>query len=440
MKLTYCKELIRYTENELKIIFNITEKLTVNKNFIELKSKKIITLKDEGMYSIEFVGILILNDVVLICLPKYIHDSDEKTVAKQLLALFQEYSKREKLDQEEIESIGNIDDSNEYNMLSIIIFLVNDYFENGLYSNEKSIFLFNGEDEINWLKTIDEVEPILNDGEPVYLEYFTHSTQNDEENYFRQLHRYILTECTNRLNNLGLSEFFGFEPIFFDVDEESLGSPQGVLSRIENELNVQFVNRKQLLLKAISSFISREKMETDNFLISFYGTRSFHTVWEKTCAYILNNKYDFLKNFIAKPRWKTVTGKVHEAKTLVPDIISVHKRNLKKYLIISDAKYYSIKLADAQLSGNPGIEDITKQYLYQLAYEDYIKSHKFDIVKNMLLFPSEEDEIQQIGTVTIDFLKKLNLEDIILIKMPAYYVFTMYIKSKKLDIGSLIKF
>lgn len=426
----YSRELKKYNKNDLQ------NKLLLDDNTIEkLLDKRILTNSKENLFSFEFVGILILKDRVMFCLPKYAKNCDKKTIVKQLLALFREYSKREKLDEEELESIGSIDSKDNYNMLSVIIFLMNDYFENGLYSNQKIINVINGEDEINWLKTIDEIQPLISEGEPVYLEYYTSTTQNDEENYFRQLHRYILNECTKKLNDFGLNDFLGLEPITFEVDEDSLGRPESIISRINNELNVQFINRKQLLLKAMAAFISNEKMETYNFTISFYGTRSFHVVWEKTCGYVLNNKYENVKNLIAPPIWTIPSGKEHKAAALIPDIISI----TKDYFIISDAKYYSIKLTEDILSGNPGVEDVTKQYLYQLAFNEYIRTKNFTSVKNMLLFPSEEEEIKKLGKVTIKFLKDLDLEDITLFSLPANRIFDLYTNSKRLNIEKFLE-
>lgn len=426
----YSRELKKYNKDDLK------SQLFLDDNTIqELLDKRILTNSKENLYSFEFVGIVIIKEKVIFSLPKYAKNGDKKIITKQLLALFREYSKREKLDEDELESIGIIDSKNIYNMLSVIIFLMNDYFENGLYSNEKNISIINGEDEINWLKTIDEIQPLISEGEPIYLEYYTNTTQNDEENYFRQLHRYILNECTKKLNNLGLTDFWGLEPIIFEVDEDSLGAPQSILSRINNELNIQFVNRKQLLLKAMASFISNEKMETNNFTISFYGTRSFHVVWEKICGYVLNNKYENVKKLIAPPKWTTPSGKEHKAAPLIPDIISI----TKDFFIISDAKYYSIKLTEDILSDNPGVEDVTKQYLYQLAFNEYIRTKKFTSVKNMLLFPSEDKEIKQLGKVTIKFLQDLNLEDITLFSLPAHRIFDLYTNSKKLNIEKFLK-
>lgn len=425
----YSRELKKYSKNDLKNKLFL-DNFTIN----ELLNKRILTKAKDELFSFEFVGILIINDRVIFCLPKYIKHSDKKTTARQILELFREYSRREKHEIDEVESMGNIDSESTYNMLSVIIFLMRDYFENGLYSNEKDICVINGGAEINWLKTIDEIQPFINEGEPIYLDYFTNSTQNDDENYFRQVHMYILNECTKKLNELELFDLLDFEPITFEIDPDPLGTSQSIISRINNELNIQFINRKQLLLKAMAAFMTNEKVGTDNFKISFYGTRSFHIVWEKTCGYILDNKYEDIKKLIAQPQWTTTSGKVHKAATLIPDIISIAKDTF----IISDAKYYSIKLTDDRLDGNPGVEDVTKQYLYQLAFNEYIKVMRFNLIKNVLLFPNELEEVRQLGTVTIEFLKKLGLEDITLLSIPAYRVFQLYTNSNKIDVRKFL--
>ncbi|WP_147532302.1 LlaJI family restriction endonuclease [Bacillus marasmi] len=431
MRQIFLKELQPYTIPELK------EKLREVPDFEsalkELQDRKILKKREDKRFSFEFVGVLIIKGLVVFCLPKFIEISDEQAVIKQLLILFREYSKRENLDQDDIESLGNVENNTNYNILSLIIYLISDYIENGLYSNEKSIHILMGENEINWQKTIDEFQPIFNGVTPFYLEYYTNATLQDEENYFRLLHQFVLNECTVILNRTGLQEYLGFEPVHFEVNDDVFGTPQDILSRIQNELNLQFVNRKQMVLKALHSFISREQMEQECLLISFYGTRKFEIVWEKTCSYILNNEYPELKKHIDKPNWITTTGITHQANTLIPDIISIY-RSERNYFIISDAKYYFIMLTDRELRFQPGVEDITKQYLYQLAFTKYIQQNQMHEIRNVLLFPSEHNEVQQIGKVNIGFLQALQLEDILLIKLPAQKIFDLYIRNRRLNL------
>ncbi|MDM5326846.1 LlaJI family restriction endonuclease [Neobacillus sp. CF12] len=437
MRPIFLKELQTYTIPELKEKLSDLEVSHFENVLKELQDRKILMTREDKRFSIQFVGVLIIKGLVVFCLPKFIQISDEKTVIKQLLTLFREYSKRENLDQDDIESLGNVENNANYNMLSLIIYLISEYIENGLYSNEKSIHLLMGENEINWQKTIDEFQPVIDGVTPVYLEYYTSATLQDEENYFRLLHQFVLNECTEILKRTGLQEYFGFEPVHFEVNDDAFGTPQDILSRIQNELNVQFVKRKQMVLKALYSFISREQMEHESLLISFYGTRKFEIVWEKVCSYILDNKYPELKDYVDKPNWITTTGKTHHADTLIPDIISMYQSE-RNYFIISDAKYYSLTLTDTKLSNNPGVGDVTKQYLYQLAFTDYIQQNQIHEIRNLLLFPTEKNEIEQIGKVTIGFLQGLNLEDVQLLKLPAQKVFDMYIRNRRLNLNWFI--
>ena len=41
---------------------------------------------------------------------------------------------------------------------------------------------------------------------------------------------------------------------------------------------------------------------------------------------------------------------------------------------------------------------MTKQYLYQLAYREFIKAHNIAVVKNCFLMPTEGNEIVKKGT------------------------------------------
>lgn len=44
----------------------------------------------------------------------------------------------------------------------------------------------------------------------------------------------------------------------FDVGEDTLGTPDNIITKLNNELGVQFISRKQLLLKAMISYIKNE--------------------------------------------------------------------------------------------------------------------------------------------------------------------------------------
>ena len=98
-----------------------------------------------------------------------------------------------------------------------------------------------------------------------------------------------------------------------------------------------------------------------------------------------------LIDLIDKPQWSrtTPTGKcfVKQAEdTLIPDLISIVKIDGEYRFIIFDAKYYNIQLEhNKKLRGQPGIESITKQYLYQLAFRPFVEAHQISTVLQLLL-------------------------------------------------------
>ncbi|MDZ5472421.1 LlaJI family restriction endonuclease [Bacillus sp. 31A1R] len=436
MKPVYLQELKKYHPTEFKELLGLTDdeyKITIQ----ELQAKRILKVAKDGRYVLQFVGMLLCFKKLFFCIPKYIKKSDSTETMKQLLTLFREYSKREKLDQDEMESFGGQESLSTFNLLSVIMFLLNDYLENDLYQNDKNVYILNGDNgEIDWNKTIHDQYAIINDGQPIYVDYYVNSVINDENDYFRLLHMHVLTACSRILEETELGEYLGFPPVMFDVDEGVFGSKEIVLSRIESELSVQFVNRKQMVLKAIAAFVSHDRMLETNESIEFYGTRNFEVVWEKICGFVLDNQYDNVKQYIDKPIWTPVGKDGHAAETLKPDVISMFMRNHKKYFMISDAKYYNIQLTENTLHGNPGVGDVTKQYLYQLAFKKYMELENVEVVHNVLLFPSEQESIEYLGEVSIEFLKALQLGDIMLVKLPVVRVFQMYIHYERMELGT----
>ena len=106
--------------------------------------------------------------------------------------------------------------------------------------------------------------------------------------------------------------------------------------------------------------------------------------------------------------------------------------------IIFDAKYYNPRLEiNVAPKGQPGIESITKQYLYQLAYQKFIKEHGFTRIRNCFLMPTEEDKIIKKDEVSMKMLESLGLENIKVRLIPAKMVYEYYLSGKRMNIKML---
>ncbi len=406
--------------------------------------------EDEYYYVFTFVGIIVAAGRVFKCYPKYLLNATEpKEEMRQIIKVLEKYNSKEQI----IRMFNDSDESRSFNLLAVILFLLNDYYENGSYSNMQEIIESNGSGEVLWDKTINETFMLIVNNRPYYTDLQTKKRINDDFDFFKRLHECVITLASKELKEADLLELFEItETVLSDEVIADFGEKDYILDRIEKELNVQFNTRKQLVLKTMYAYIVHSGNLNDIDAVSLFGTNSFNLVWEKVCAEIMDNQlntpigqlhmpvplqtgYDKrtkLIDLIEKPLW-TVTG-ITASDTFIPDLISINDNQF----IIFDAKYYNAMLEPGKPpKAQPGIESITKQYLYQLAYRKFISAHGFAAVRNCFLMPTEQQEIVDKGEVSMEMFKVLALEPIKARLLPAREVFDCYLCGKKMDISKL---
>ena len=484
----FLREQKRYTQEDLVKEFHCSEEKTVRilkrlKEYGVLKSvkandtqKDLTDLVDEDieiadvevgeneyLYVFTFVGVITIEGRVLKCYPKYLLNATApKAELKQVLKVLEKYNSKEQI----IRMYNDTSDSSAFNMLAVMLFLLQDYFEYGAYTNTQDIIESNGSGDILWDKTINETFTLLSNNRPYYPELLTMKRVNDDFDFFKRLHECILTRCTEELRDADLLDLFDIMGIdISDEHIEDFGDKEYILERIVKELNVQFNTRKQLLLKTLYAYIANSSALDDLDCFSMFGTNSFNLVWEKVCAEVMDNqlqkpigglrlpvplaekyrniRHKKLIDLIDKPQWVgTLAGKgpfVKQAEdTLIPDLISIVNVSGDYQFIIFDAKYYNIQLEhNKKLRGQPGIESITKQYLYQLAYRDFVKAHGINVVRNCFLFPTAGEKIVNKGFVSLAMLSELNLESIQIYLLPATAMYKHYLENTKLNMAEL---
>lgn len=418
---------------------------------------------DYYFYVFTFVGVLNIGNIVIKSFPKYLLSKDDPfDEMKEILQVLNKYDSEESI----INLYTGHDNQKEFNFLSICLYLINDYFDNGLYAVEQEIVETNGEGEILWDNTINETFAIIIKNKPYYTELQTRNVNSDDRDYFVRLHKYIITDCCQKLKNSELLDLFDLPYLnLSDENLESFGDKEYIIRKLQKELNVQFITRKQILLKTLCIYIEHEKAFKENLGFSMYGTNSFYAVWEKACATVFDNQlsipigklnvnlheeYQTIKNktlleIIEKPIWVAFdSNKEYEAAhTLIPDLISIYELDDGMCFGIFDAKYYNIVLNENSLANQPGVGDVTKQYLYQLAYNDFIIKHKFNHVKNAFFMPTENEDSRLIGEAKMNMLQGLSeppLINISVVQLSARKVFGGYLKNEKFDISEEIGF
>ncbi len=234
------------------------------------------------------ISVFFIESRALKCYQKYLLDATTpKAELKQVLKVLEKYNSKEQI----IRMYNDTSDSSAFNMLAVMLFLLQDYFEYGAYTNTQDIIESNGFGDILWDKTINETFTLLSNNRPYYPELLTTKRVNDDFDFFRRLHKCILTRCTEELRDVNLLDLFDIMGVdISDEQIEGFGDKEYVLERIVKELNVQFNTRKQLLLKTLYAYIANSSALGDLDCFSMFGTNSFNLVWEKVCAEVMDNR------------------------------------------------------------------------------------------------------------------------------------------------------
>lgn len=475
----YIREQQRYTKEELLTLFELktedfsdfvkrlkiygilklVKATSVERDLTDLMDEEFGLMDEESeskyyFYVFVYVGILAFGNRIIKCIPKYIIKKEPLLEMKQVLQVLGKYNSKK----ETIRMYNGGESETTFNILAVMLYLVENFMENGYYSNQKQIVESNGMGEILWDNTINETFALVKNNKAYYMELRTSNTMNDEYDFFKRLHGCIVSECSERLHNAGISELFDLNSIF--VSEERLsdfGDTDYILYRINRELDIQYVDSKKLILKTLYTYILHSKAFEDTIGFSMYGTNSFNLVWEDVCAAVFDNQLDIeIKNlplsntnefsakdkrklvqWIEKPKWTRMdsTNVIETQKTLIPDLVCIYAVEENYCFSILDAKYYFMNLTRNNVSGQPGVADITKQYLYQLAFQQFIKMQKYRYVQNAFLFPGVNDETELIGQVEMEMFRNHiddNIADIVAVRLSAARMYERYLQNESI--------
>lgn len=354
-----------------------------------------------------FCGTLLAGDVLIKCYPKY-HTSEQagRSAFPHVMAAIQKYdrSRRQRI-------YGAAAGESNGSILPIVIALIEDYCHNGLYQYNRQEMEINGPGETDWQSTIDRHNPVMVNSRPVYMQMETYRTRNDLENFFRQVHMAVLDECSDVIRRMDLGSMMPVQGIrFLENKLDALGSTEHILRRLRQERASQFLAKRQNTLRLLMMYLERRHNSSSRAPIVFYGTTAMNMVWEKALAEVLDNQLDFrigniqaldeearrsfagkdrtLMDYIEHPVWRLPGGGRFLAETLRPDTVSIKDGEF----IIYDAKYYVPSVKEDSIAGQPGLDSVTKQYMYHMAYEGFLEYFHIGNAKNVFLIPHEPAE------------------------------------------------
>ncbi len=420
---------------------NVMKASTEQLDKSELAYEDVIESNDVG-YICTFVGLIYVHNRLILAVPKYI-TSDVQPKLRQVLKVIKKYNK--KYSQGINEYLG---ERSSVNRLSLIVALLDDYHENGLYTAKQKKHDINGTGEVDWDRTIDNTTPVFRNKKPYYVSLYTKKRINNDNDFFTRLHKILLTECCKELKNAGLLYLLDVTNVELTTEKLfKLGDKRYIINKIEKELSLQFNTQKLNLLKLMRALILDDGSTNKNDAISMIGTNSFNIVWEKVTADVIGNDLNTrlcdinanytsdikLIDIIEKPKWTKGEFSKYSDKTLIPDFIAIKNHSF----MIFDAKYYTLTLEkDKPLSGYMGVDDIIKQYAYQIAYSEFIKANGYTVI-NCFILPTDEDNIICEESVGLDCFDMLGLERLQIRRLPASMVFEMFINGQMIDVEEL---
>ena len=424
-----------YNFQDYDVLFKNKDILT------EFKKLDVVKYSDD-VFKFEYVGVIIFEDDVLYCYPKYFPEKkDVDDEFKEIIEVIKKFNKQRNNKFYQLDEYEN----SSYSLISLMLFFIEDYYENGIYTKTQNILEINGNGEIDWNRTVNEAYPIIQKGKPYYTELQTRHHQNDLVNYFRVLHKCIITYCSNYLQYYDLLDLFDLNPV--ELSQKSLftdfGDIEFIKDKIQKELNIEFNTSKRTLLKAMYSFFSQDNLTRENSL-KLYGSNEYYYIWEKMCSEIFNDNLDDtlgdlfkdklneekfspdckLNDLIDQPVFY-FDGNSEKFSRLIPDSIIFDEND--NQLIILDGKYrniYKTKKIEDTLS----LYDVNKQFLYEFAYSNLIEDQKIENVKNALLFPTYGEKVENRGYIESSMFSEIGLKNIQIILLPAKEVTQCYLE------------
>lgn len=437
----WAREQQYYTHEELQNLLGISDTDALIRMVQQLKCAKILRTvskktqaagEDDGetddswekrllesyRYSFRYVGILHFSKNALYILPKYcLPIPAEETEAENIermdtlgtvLQVIVRYAS-------ELRDLGEEDSNDPWqDFLHLVIELVTDYTENGVYCDDNQLDEINGKGRILWHRTIAGTIPFLQDSTPVYTDFHTRCRLVDEQNFFTRMHHFLAYHAWSILHGLNLNNLLNLPDLTKQEDnEDDFSDVAYMLHRLHAELGQQFDSRRHYLLTLMIRYLeTKDEDSTDGYYR--FGKSGFHVVWEEACRRALNMETGRKEHMqLSRPQWQlgehTISMEPGK-QTQLADMIHYDSRQFR--LLIGDAKYYIPSTEPRSIQGMPGIADLLKQQLYELALRNYF--HPQADVVNIFLMPRQEADtcgsgVTLFGSVYIPMLTSSSL-------------------------------
>lgn len=352
--------------------------LLIGRGYLSLVRSRII-VENEHRAKFNFVGLVFGEKHFCYVLPKYFRGKKEEEIDSAEIDVVQEslltYGRTAVVNTPSMFSDDGIICSAK---LQAATNIVSYYFEKGLLAPDRQVRTSSFDDKILWEKTIELTHPVISNNIPIYVEPISTKSKRNEAHLITEIQKWISMKSFDLVGKMMFpSESLSLESNCSEEETEYY------VAIIEGYLQNIYSDDEVALLKNFLWFL-KEDMKMEDSEIEVFGTKAFHRVWELANKILWQDQFESLKTFIPYPVWEYNRLSYKPDDTIIPDIL--YKTDEKFFVV--DAKYYLPVFIGDKPSGQPGVESITKQYVY----EDVLKAQFGDLTfVNIFCFPDEMD-------------------------------------------------
>ena len=340
------------------------------------QSDRIKRIPATGENGKKFVGIKVSGNSVTVYYPESYFTAENGIEKADIIELLKSISlaktKAEGSDEPPFDSHASDTD---FAILSYVR-LIEDYIQNGIYTDTEKHYRTNVNGRVSWKRTLDG-QPLVSGGNVVYKDLVV-QVKSPVQNTLVECYIYCLRKSLDLMGWL------------FDLTADALGLPyypsfseRFYLRAVLSELDRTFDDRKRTRLIHMRNVLTGlDEVRNEDGLI--YGVDSYHYVFERMVDRMFGNISN-IKEYYPHIIWHFSDNTTAACSTLRPDTILKCDNNI--YII--DAKYYRYGSLDlTKKDGLPETSSVQKQLLYGKYVKEDIKKKAVDAkVYNAFIMP-----------------------------------------------------
>lgn len=397
--------------------------------------KKIKNLRDICIVSSNsnddsYVGIKFINDEVKVYFPLgYEIPEENSECRKSIINLMKTISIGNRLINGDSKVSINNGKEDEVPFNSFI-WIINDYLNNGLYTDKEKIYKQNQNGKINWKKTLN-TKFYISGKNAVYLNPYVEKNTL-EDTIITDIHAYCVKVSVDYIGWI----FGNILVPQNNINENKLNYYIRILNK---EIVHSFDDRKKILLINMKKILEMSG-GSNKLKLKNYGTTQYEYIWE----YMVNKVYgnENVNKYFPNSKYHLVGfDKDIEASSLRPDSIL----SIEKDIYILDSKYYKYGITHNPLH-LPNTDSVQKQ----ITYGEHIENnYKYEKIYNAFILPYNKynnpfqlnSNIEYVGFSESSWKNKSSnkyYDKISVILIDTKYLIDCYVRCDDNTIGKLI--